>query len=89
MSRRRTEGINYRRLDWVDTETLQIRYGIQAKPYGLETRKCRWMHCIENGRLVVYHTEAKREAKLRELKGLKPVKTVTSGAPAEKTVTKV
>lgn len=55
----------YRKHDWLDTKTNLPKFGIQGKAVGWEVR---WLHCAEDGKPLIYDTEAERDAKLKELR---------------------
>lgn len=57
--------IKYRRHNWLDTKSGQPKYGIQAKPIGVETR---WLHCAEDGKPLIFDSEGERDAKLKEVR---------------------
>lgn len=57
--------VSYRRHDWLDTKTREAKFGIQAKAVGFEVR---WLHCAEDGKPLIFDTEAERDLKLKELR---------------------
>jgi hypothetical protein len=57
--------ILYRRHDWLDTKTMEPRFGIQAKAVGWEVR---WLHCAQDNVPLIFYTPQERDAKLKELR---------------------
>ena len=56
------ESMKYRKNNWLDTTSMQIKYGIDAFYKG------EWLHCSDNGKPVFFDNEADRDAKLKELR---------------------
>lgn len=58
-------GISYRAHDWWDEKRRVPKYGIQVKTVGYE---CRWLHCAENNKPLLFDMPHERDAKLKELR---------------------
>ena len=52
----------YRPHEWINTNTLEPVYSIQAR-----VGKNGWAHCHEGGKPLFYKTAEERDAKLKEL----------------------
>lgn len=57
--------ISYRPHDWLNTKENKPKFGIQAKAVGYE---CRWLHCAEGNKPLLFDTEQARDEKLTELR---------------------
>ena len=57
--------ISFRKHDWYDGIANKPMFGIQGKATGFEAR---WAHCAADGKPLVFHTEAERDAELKRLR---------------------
>lgn len=55
---------NFRKFDWLNTDTLKTVFGVQAK---IE-HQARWANLAENGKPVFFDTEIERDAKIKLLR---------------------
>lgn len=53
--------LKFKTNNWLDTSTMQIRYGIDAFYDGA------WYHCSDGGKPLFFDTVEERDEKLKEL----------------------
>jgi hypothetical protein len=54
--------MKFRFAEWFDTDSLTIKYGVQA-----QRSKGVWLNCAENGELIIFEKREEALAKAKEL----------------------
>lgn len=74
--KRRPQKIRYRPHPWFDSRAVRKMFGIQARIGNGE-----WMHMSEDGKPLIYDTEAERDAKIKALRAQRQPPRYTVAVP--------
>lgn len=56
--------MKFRTYEWLDTNTMKVQYGIQAKRHKTDA----WLNVAERGKPLIFTDKENRDAKINELR---------------------